>query len=67
MSVEFTDPFHRFMEECMESKRLKGQPREVVQQELADCVRAWNRAKETQVVEDIDEEQLALDFLEGRR
>lgn len=61
--VEFDDPFHRFMEECMERKNLKGQSQETVQEELRDCVEGWNNAKRRRVVEDIDEEELAERFL----
>lgn len=61
----FTDDFHNFMEECMERKNLRGRSQSEVQQELRDCVRAWNRVKEQTPIEDVDEEELARQFLGG--
>lgn len=63
----FTDDFHEFMEACMEEKNLRGLTASEVQSEFRDCVNGWNRAKAEVQAEDVDEEDLARDFLEGRR
>lgn len=63
--VDFDDPFHNFMEECMERKGLKGQSQQTVQDELRECVEAWNRVKARTPVETVDEEELAERFQSG--
>lgn len=61
--ADFDDPFHNFMEECLESKNLRGQSQRTVQQELKKCVEAWNDVVQSEGVQDVDEEELARDHL----
>lgn len=50
----------------MERKNLKGQPREVVNEELAKCARAWKRIQDSLPVDTVDEEELARQHLQRR-
>jgi hypothetical protein len=62
----FESPFHAFMSQCMKEKNLTGLSQSEVQDELSRCSNAWEDAVATRGPSDVDEQELAERFLEGR-
>lgn len=64
---EFESAFHAFMHQCMTEKNLTGKSQSQVQDELENCADAWERVVDRAPVGDVDEEELAEQFLSGRQ
>lgn len=62
----FESPFHAYMHTCMREKNTTGLSQAEVQQELIECSRAWQDAIDALPAEDVDEQELAERFLQGR-